>query len=501
MEKDTLSITYAKNLEKHNFTSTLNLQIDSKVNIKTVLNVSCYMLDTKIETASGKAVVNGKISVKVLYIDTDNITNTLTEIQPFSETILDNSITSDCYIFLANHSCMCQESSSETTLKVECSLSFTPVLYLNLAVPNKIDIDDKTICKNSLLKTNRIEKSINTHFNYTSTLETKNNISKILNSNSVFNLENVTAQDGYMIAEGKLFTCIVYETQENEETKILQLCDTFNVKTDIEIEGLKQENILDLFFNLDNNNDNISTEIEDDNSIITITHQINVAGLILQEVNIECIEDIYSTKNELELSKSSREFVEETKSNCVFENIVGEISLNKDEPIIEEVISNLKPTTEITNTYIKNNTLHFEGIINSTVVYIDESRELKSKVVEIPFVVNTKIEIENLPTNHIELNVVTNKVKSRRGTIIEIEYDLLACVRIYKHSTKELIDNVTLGKNLDFSQYDYQIYIAKPNESNWDLCKRVKCHPDELTKLNKDLPSTFIGGEKVIIKR
>ena len=501
MEKDTLSITYAKNLEKHNFSSTLNLQIDSKVNIKTVLNVNCYIFDERIESASGKAVISGKLGVKVLYIDTDNITNTLTEVQPFSETVIDNSITADCYIMLTNISNLCQEISTDSTLKVECNISFVPVVYVNLAIPYRLNLDEQTICRNSNFTTNTIVNKIDTSFNYTTNLETQNNISKILNSNSRFSLVNTTAQDGYAIVEGKLFTCVIYETEENEETKIKQLCDVFNIKTDIELSELKQDSILNLSFTLDNSSESITTELEDGNSIITINHQVKVKGLELKEISVDCVEDLYSTKNELEISKSSREFICETNSNCFSESIIGELSLNKDEPIIEEIIANLNPNAEITNTYVKNNTIHFEGLVNSTVIYIDESKELKSKVVEIPFVINTKIESEILPTNRINITLNTSKIKARRGTIIEVEYDMDVCLGLFKTSHKDLIDNVTVGKLLDFSQYDYQIYIARPNESVWELCKRVKCHPDDLSKCNKEIPATYTGGEKVIIKR
>lgn len=501
MEKEALNITYAKNLNKQNFNSIINLQIDSKVNVKTILNTYCYIFDEKIERASGKAVLSGKLGVKVLYIDTDNITNTITETQPFSETILDNSITSDCFINLTSISCLCEVLSNDGNLKVGCNISFVPIVYVNLAMNNNLSMDEQTISKNSTFTTNTIVNKIDTSFNYTTNFETQNNISKILNSESVFCLTNLTSQDGYAIIEGKMFSTIIYETTENEEIKIKSISDVFNIKTDIELPNLKHDSILDLNFRIDCSAENITTELEDDNNIITLTHLIKVKGLELKEITVDVVEDLYSTINEIELNKSSREFVCATKKSCLSEAVVGEINLNKDESAIEEIISNTNANAEITNVYVKNNSLHFEGIVNSTVIYIDEAKELKSKIVEFPFVVNTKIEIENLPTNHIELSLNTSKIKARRGTIIELEYELEICAYLYENTNKEIIDSITLGKSLDFSQYDYQIYIAKPNETLWDLCKRIKCHPNELNKCNKNLPSAFVGGEKIIIKR
>lgn len=64
-----------------------------------------------------------------------------------------------------------------------------------------------------------------------------------------------------------------------------------------------------------------------------------------------------------------------------------------------------------------------------------------------------------------------------------------------------MVDNLSIGKALDFGMFDYQIFIAKPDETMWDLCKRIKINPDEIGKYNPNLPLVMTGGEKVIVKR
>lgn len=500
-ENDALNIAYVKNLSKQTFSSTINLQVDSKANIKTILNVSSYVFDEKVETASGKAVVNGKIGIKVLYIDTDNITNTLTETQPFSENLLDNAITSDCFITLNNISSLCEVEAGENNHKVKCNVTYTPALYVNLAFKTTNEDSPALVTKKSSLNTNIISNKIHTSFNYSTTLETRDEISKILFTDSAFYSTNVLAQDGYAVVEGKLYSKIVYELIENEEVKIKELSDIFTLKTDVEIENLSQGMILDLMFNIDRSKEEISTELEDGNSIVTINNNIKVHGVALKEIELDIVEDLFCVKNELSISKSSREFICENKNISISEDVFGEISLNKDEIAIDEIIGNSNVCTEITNTYIKNNFIFFEGIINSTFIYIDEEKEFKSKQLELPFVINTKIEADNVPTNLIDAIASTTKVKVRRGTIIELEYKLDANIYLFNTNSKEVVDNITFGSPLDFSKYDYQIYITKPNETIWDLCKRVKCYPEDLNKCNKNLPLTFTGNEKIIIKR
>ena len=99
---ETTKLIFAKNLTPVNFNTTISIAIDSNVNIKTILNITSYVYDEKIDCTNGKVIVNGKIGLKLLYVDTDNMTNTITDNQNFSESFSDPSITSDSFIILSN---------------------------------------------------------------------------------------------------------------------------------------------------------------------------------------------------------------------------------------------------------------------------------------------------------------------------------------------------------------------------------------------------------------
>lgn len=499
-ENNISSTAFIKNLDKQTFTTSINLQVDSKANIKSILNCSCYFFDAKINSANGKAIVTGKVGVKLLYLDTDNLTNTILDTQPFSENIVDPSITSDCQIVLTNLNTTCSATHTDTSCKVDCVINFSPVLYLNLAF-NEVNIDSNYITKQTQLSTAQIKDSVNTSFEYSTNLETRDTISKILFMDTSLTQSNITAQNGYFTAEGKLFTTIVYETNEQDETKIKQITDEISFKNDIELENLTDTDILNLVLTLDNSKQTISTELEDDLSVVSVTNVIDIRGVILTTTELTLVEDLYSTSNEITINKTQREFLCDSKTTNISETIFGELNLSKDEPAIEEIISNCNISYEITNTYIKNNNLQFEGVINSNLIYVDETNQIISKEIEIPFVVNTKIEADTLPNHSINICITTKSIKARRGTIVEVEYLLDSGVTIFNSCNMEVVDNISVGKELDFSKYDYQIFIAKPNETMWDVCKRIKCHPSALNECNKNLPNTFIGNEKIIVKR
>ena len=493
-------ITYAKNLNSININTSISVPIDSNVNIKNILDIQTYLYETKSDCGNGKANINGKIGVRVLYIDTDNLTNIVTETQSFSETYSNLAITSDCMLNVSNYNINHSVLSTEGNLKISFEVVINPIAYVNLPlnISNKFE---NMIIKKSEINSNTIIKFVNTNFEYTSIFETKENITKILSCNVQYTNLNLTSNENYAVAEGKLYATLIYETTENEETKIKQINDCFNVKTDINLEGISNDCMLDVNFEIDNSKQNITTEVEDNNTIISVLNCIQVVGVCTKNIKLEIVDDLYSTENEIEINQTSRDFTKIVHTHCLEENVVNEISLTNDETAIDEVVSNLEMCAEITNTYIKEETLFIEGIVNSNLMFIDENKEYKSKKCEVPFIINTKIMLTKLDCTHPIITIEDCKVKIKRGTIIELEYKLCANLCIYEQVSKDIVDNVKIGKQLDYSNFDYQIYLSKPNENIWELCKRIKTTQEDLIKYNKNLPLEFTGKEKIIIKR
>ena len=496
-----LKITYAKNLNTLNFNSTLSIPIDANVNIKTLLDISSYIYDEKVECGSGKGILSAKLGIKVVYVDTDNITNTVFDSTNINETFVDQSITSDSLIVLGNASIVNNVLSTDGTLKINCDVSLSPTMYINLSISNNSSQFENMVVKKNEIMTSTISNTINSNFDHTLNLETKDNISKILCNNSYFTLTNATAFDNFITIEGKIYSTLVYETVINGENYVKQINDISNVKTDVNVEGLTKDSSIDICCFIDKSKENISTDLEDDNSIITIANTINVQGVAMREILLDIVDDMYSVDNEVELSVASREITKCVNNENVTDAISSEITLQENESAIDEVIANLDISATNTNYYIKDGTLFVEGVVSSQLVYVDENKNYQQKQTEIPYIINTKLNLETISCVHINVSVTDCKVKVKRGTIIELEYSLCFNICAYESENIEMIDNISIGKSLDFSNYDYQIFLAQPNETTWDLCKRIKISPDDLNKMNKDLPSIFDGGEKVIIKR
>ena len=502
MEENTqnVKVAYIKALPSLNLNATFNTIIDTNVKIKNVLDINIFVFDIKTECGNGKAVVNGKIGMKVLYIDTDNITNTLTDSVPFSESYVNPSITNDCVMIFSVEHISYNILSIEGNLKVNCESLLKPLAYMNLPLGNTNNYNNM-IVKKSQMETSTINQYINTNFEYTTTFETKDSISKVLYHNAHFANTKTTCFDGYVVVEGKLYSTLVYETQVDDQYVIKELTDCFNLKTDVELSNVTNENILDAALVVDKFKETISTEVDDANNVITVVNNLKLEGVCLKNISIDIVDDLYSTENELELNYNKRDFVKSSICDVVETSVSGEIMLSNQETAIDAVISNLTICPEITNSYLKDGFIFVEGLISSNLTYIDENKEYKQKPCEIPFIVNTNIAGENVLGSNSTVNVIDCKVKIKRGTIIELDYKL--CVKTCNHelANKDMVDSVKIGKQLDFSNYDYQIYLAKPNETIWELCKRIKTTPENLRSYNKNLPLELTGNEKIIVKR
>mgnify|MGYP003288532871 CR=1 FL=1 len=501
MENETIKITYAKNLSKLNFNSLISIPVNSNVNIKTILSVQSHVSNCKVECGSGKAIISGKIAVKVLYVDTDNLTNTLTDTQTFNETLLDSSIVSDSYINVCNNCVACKILSTNGTLKISADVSIVPIMYVNLAINNSASNYENMQMKKSLINTSTLSSLVSTTFEHTCILETKHQINKILCYNCWFDKEDVTAFDGYAVVDGKLYSQLIYETVENEQTSVKEIFSSSTLKCDVEIKELAKDCMLDLCFNCTAPQENITTELEDGNSVVNITHILFANGVALKPISIDIIDDMFSTENNLEITLTKRDFTLSQTCQHFKDSVSGDIQLNETEPAIDEIVATLTPQAEITNQYLKDENLWVEGIVSAQVVYLNENKELSTKQVELPFVLNSKISLQKLGCLHLQATVASTRTKVKRGTILDLDFGVCFAVCLYNTQELEMIDTISIGKPLNNSAYDFQIFLAKPNETMWELCKRIKISPENLQALNPNLPLVMQGGEKVIIKR
>lgn len=497
-ENNVTKIANVMNLPPLNVKSQLNINIDSNTNIKQILNIETNLIESQIEAMFNKVIVKGTVGVKVLYTDTDNIYNTISESASFSESIIVEGVTSDCQIDINNAQFLPEFSNDEKSLRITLDGNIECFCSLNSNLNYFNQNDDNLIVKKSVLQTNTCVQKINksaTH-NYDFKLDVA--INKLLSCDSKISVDEVKCYDGYVLLIGQMINSIIYETSANN---IQVYTNSSPLKCEFEASLCDNDCMADVLALVDISNTQISTDIGDSFTKFDIEYSIKCCGHIYKSVNADIIEDVYSTTNEIEIVNNNYNLCKKMPYFKYVENVDAEITL-ADELNIEQIIGMINTSSTITQSSIKEGGLNVEGVINGNLLYSDENGETKHLATQLPYSINVKQEnYDSICAMRLNANPISCRCKIKRGNILTLDYELCISGNLYSQTHVSLIDNIKYGEPINYGDIAFQIYLARPNESCWNLCKRLHVSQEKLALYNKENPATYNGGEKIIVYR
>ena len=501
MEENNCKCVQTTNLPTLNIKSQLNMNIDSNTNIKQVLNVEACLIDAVIEPLSNKALVKGTIGIKVVYVDMDNMFNTLSDSINFSETITSDNITTNCQININNCQFVADFENNDKMLNiliegtVDCFCNSNS--NLNLFNP----ASENFITKKSTLQTCDCLQQINktTSFDYDCKIDAK--INKVLSYDSKIVIEDSKCYDGYVLISGQIINTILCEIETDGNNTIKTTNNSTPFKCEIEANLSDNDCVADMCAYINLNSTQITTEIGDNYTKFNFEYSIVSSGFVYKNTNIDIIDDMYSLENFIEPVKNSYSLCKKMPYFKSTENVDTEITL-ADELNVDEIVGMINTSSNITQYSVKENSIMIEGVISGNLLYLDENREIKHLPTQLPYAINIKQDLKDEVCGlHLSVVPVACKCKIKRGNTLMVDYELCVSGSAYIKQQANLIDNVKLGKNLDYGDIAFQICIAHNNETCWDLCKRLHVTKEQLLESNPDIPGTYMGGEKVIIYR
>ncbi len=502
MEENTgIKISHISNLPALNIKSQLNMNIDQNTTIKQILNVEACLIDYNIEPMSNKAVIKGTLGVKVVYIDMDNMYNTLSDSTGFSEAINSETISSACEINVVNSQFICEFDNDDKSIKINVDGLLDCICNLNSGLNTFNKITDGLVAKRSALQANSCVQNVSktTNYDFDFTLGAK--INKMLSCNSKIILEDAKCYDGYILISGQIFNTIIYETDNAGLAGIKVANNSTPFRCEVEAASCDGDCVADVssFINLDATQ--ITTDIGDNDTKFNFEYCIVVNGYIYKTLNVDIVEDLYSTNTEIETISNSYPICSKGPHFKVMENVDSEITL-ADELNVDEILGMVNSCATVTQYSVKDDIVVVEGVVSGNLLYLDENRETKQLSTQLPYSVNVKQGLMGeLCGIHLSVIPVGSKCKIKRGNTLVIDYELHISGCCYTKANVKLIDNVKYGKNLNFGDIAFQVYVARPNESDWELCKRLRITPEKLAEYNKENPAIYLGGEKIIVYR
>lgn len=500
-QNNDIKVSQVINLPNLNVKAQINMNIDANTHIKQVINIETYLIESQAEPLQNKAVVKGKLGVKVLYVDIDNIYNTLSDIVTFSETITNENILPNSEISVNNSQFFTNFDNDSHSLRVtiegnlECMCSVTQ--HLNLLNQE----NDSLITKNTVVEGYNCLDKINKTYMYDLEIKLDSGINKILSCDNRVIIDETKCYDGYLVTSGQILTTLVCECN-NEELSVIKIFNNSSpFKLEVECPSCDNDCSPDLTAYIDMNNTQLTTDIGDNYTSITFELSFVFSGYLYKSVNMNIVEDLYSLDSEIEIENKTYSICKTSKTFKAVENIDSEISLT-DEISIDEILGMINLSSSATNYSIKQGILNIEGVVNGNLLYLDDGKEIKNMPTQIPFSINLKQEIEDaVSALHLNLIPIACKCKIKRGNILIIDYEVCINGIVYTQDNISVVENVKYAKPVTYTDVAFQIFIARPNETRWQLCKRTHTTEEKLIEYNKENPTTYQGGEKVIVYR
>lgn len=500
-ENNGIKIANVINLPALNLKNQVTINMDSSTQIKQILNIETCLLDYQIEPMLNKALIKGNIGIKVVYVDTDNIYGSVSDTVAFSETLSSNNISIGSEINICNAQWIVEYEHDAQSVKILIEGTIDCLCNINAELNVLNQTSDSLITKKSVLQAYNHVQKINKTTNFDFNFKLGSKIGKILSYDSKISLDEIKCYDGYVLLVGQIFNTLLYEDDRNDSGSIKIVNNSTPFKCEVEASCSDADCCVDASAYINLNSTQITTDIYDNDTQLNFEYCIVLNGNIYKVINMDVVDDVYSLEGDVDVLNSSCSICKKMPFFKVSETIDAEITLS-DELNVDEILGMINTSATITQRSVKDNLILVEGVINGNLIYLDENKEVKHLPTQLPYSINIK---QEFPSEVCAINLIvipTNcKCKIKRGNILMIDYEVCVSGSAYTKNEVQLINGVKYGKAFNFDDIAFQIYVAHANESCWDLCKRLHITQEKLIEYNKENPTTYNGGEKIIVYR
>ena len=356
------------------------------------------------------------------------------------------------------------------------------IVFLNTAQEGLYCKTEKTSLENVLALADNVLT-----LNFTD--EARMPVSKILDYSAAVVVDNVYPSSGSYRAEGDVDLRIVaiadngqFITQNFSHPFTAENAEEF-LTSDmrLDVEGT----IKDLSFSVSDN----------DKRVIVCDAAVKVCGVALEEREVEKAVDVYSVDNEIEIASERKTLNTHFCLRSIREKAVATVSVGGG---VNEILCVTSPVVSVSGT-LNADSISADGVIGTTVVYLDENSNARSVACEMPFMCSLGGEYPCETVFAPEVTVTALYARPRGSGDVEVSAEMLVSVRGAQSREMQVITGVTVGEKKEGDDFAISLYIVKAGETLWDVAKALNTDEKVLAAQNADVPLPLKGGEKILL--
>ncbi|MBR6750894.1 MAG: DUF3794 domain-containing protein [Clostridia bacterium] len=471
----------------------IQFYIDEELSVKDAvkimgMNVTASLVS--VEPMQGEAKVNYRVNYNVIYKGEDGYSS-----QEFSYTrsaiVKALSITAKSDLHL-NVSVINNEYVGTTNVQTRTMLEICGYVIVNVHVDSVLP--EGAVVKKSTTNVECIDVIRESEFATESERSIKGKVEKILCNNSQIVVKSVATATEICHISGECHTYLIYVTDGN----IQSVTFTSPFETEILCPSIKDGDRVYLTGRVVANS--VTLVSDDEDTILKFDTVISLKGYSVRVEEIEVVEDAYTPGKECEMA-----FEEVVVENnvCVTredERVTGSFIIEEDMPRIRSLVCVCPPSIGAINVMMDGG-LFVEGVISAEVIYICPEESINRVLVELPYRFNLTNDFtctDNLSATAV---VTSFNAKVRHNDEIEVVAEISFSVFGSTDRTVKFMTGYSEICDKEVSDIAISLYIARREETLWDVAKALDTEESTLIELNPELTLPLTGGERILFYR
>ncbi len=464
---------------------------DVKPDILKILQLDASACVTDKSVSDGRAGVNGRAQVKILYIpdsESENIKSIITSFD-FSQNIDNKNIGDNMKALVTanvDNAEFSLTNSRKLRVKLTVCLDYEIVEEKNVEIAvDTSDSESAEVLKESVSLQNCVSLQ-EEEFTLSDNIEipsTQTAINEILKADARITDAEYKTVTGKIAAKGAAAISVLYTDDENK-IRFMEAEIPFTEVFDCPDAG--DDTVCDIDYYVSDIRCEAQEDADGDKRVIfveiTVLAQIKAADNVVIDIISDCYEPYMNTQ----LIKEETE-LEEIIARPSAQNTIREtIEAGGDAPQVSGVYDVItKPC--VTSTLLKNGHLQAEGKIETYILYLTDSPDAPVYSIkrDIPFsyTLDAREDGDDLITE-IKAEVKHTAYNLNMAGEIELRCILSLCANIIRKRRIDVIDDIVTEDISPDSGRGIVIYFVQPGDSLWGIAKRYAVPRDAVTSFN-----------------
>lgn len=483
-ENNKFSVAKKTKLPAGDFSVECNVALGADVG--KILSVGVKAFEESSETLNGVLNYSGVVDLKIIFTTADGQINCSNHSCNFSSKFESDKITTgqNAVIMLKVVDYVI-ESISGDSVRIVVNLEQSGDLVSQMDVETISCNDENVFCRNEEIEILKLVATKRDSFTQTSEVSLRDNVKKILSTESQVLLKNSDSGTGFVSLQGDILTRVLYLTEEDK-------FETFYVnepfKEEIEVDGAEKDDIVEAYAFI--KDENVTTQIENDDKgqKLTISIPVDVILRVYRNDLISIVDDLYSTKNEINVTTESFENTSVCPSAIVEDKIEGSLTLDEDSPRVDKVLFASGNGVSLTNVYVSEGQVFVEGIAKTNVIYLnDETSSLNSVQVDVPFSFNDKFDCQC--DGMVMANAVISDVDVvvKKGRDLYYDAKIKVTINCSYDRVSSVISQAENSETLPERDYAMEVVFAQSGQNTWDIAKNAHVPAEQVALQNPDV--------------